>query len=508
MKLRPQPLPAEPRQRALKAAIAERLPLLRNETPAPCRYPEVTLLIYYFPESGDEATFAPFEFALRQTWSVLGQLKTVIVTHQKATIPASFLAQTQVDVQEEPTLKPGSIASMSRDCLVRLHARFSTKHVLIVQADGWPLRDQLADFLRYDFVGAPNVTAGWRATLADALNLTVLNGGFSLRSQRLCRAVSRVVRCFFPTSFAPNEDQVYARMRWLFRYPSAQVARRFSEDCLDGLLPPRADAQPMGFHRASTYAALHPSKTPLTVVSVVRDWACYKRCVQENPHLAGARLVTFDNASENVPIPMRYNTFLETMPADTEWILFAHEDFELLEDPLPELRRRSTLFPCGLIGTRKVWDSVILPFGRITDSDRDGQRYHVNRPPLPYDVFLGNRAENFDCCGFFVHADVFRAWQLRFDPACAWDLYAEDLCFQFLKATGHTVSIVPIKAHHWSRGNPDTAHFREALAHLNAKYAADCFAGGTCIFSIGHRPSWRLRLFQFLVHHCFLRWFG
>jgi hypothetical protein len=68
------------------------------------------------------------------------------------------------------------------------------------------------------------------------------------------------------------------------------------------------------------------------------------------------------------------------------------------------------------------------------------------------------------------------------------------------------VSLLPVKAHHWSRGNPNTDHFKAALDHLNAKYADDFFAGGTCVFSVGKRPTWRLRCFQFLVHHFFLRW--
>lgn len=506
MRRRPQPLPRAPLQRAMRVQIETKLPKLRAETPAPCRYPEVTVLIYCFPQQREAGYFDAFEFAIRQTWSVLGFLKTVIVTQDAAVVPQGLFPADTVEVQVAPNLTPGDIRSMSRDCILNLHRRFSTTHVLIVQNDGWPLRDELREFLRFDFVGAPNVTPGWRARLSDALGLTVLNGGFSLRSRRLCRAVAAVCR-WFPTSFAPSEDHVYARFRAFFRFPSAAQARRFSEDALDGLLPPAPEAAPMGFHRDSTYAVLCAPPAPLTVVSVVRDKACYQRCVRENPHLSGARFVMFDNTIENVPIPVRYNAFLDAMPADTGWIFFAHEDMELREDPRPKLNRRSPLFPYGLIGTRTLFNAVILPFGELSDSDRDGGRQHNNRPPLPYTALLGNRTENFDCCGFFVHADAFRAWGLRFDPACAWDLYAEELCFQFIKRSGHTVGILPLAAHHWSRGNPDTDHFRAALAHVNEKYADDFFAGGTCVFSVGRRPSLCLRLFQFAVHHLFLRWF-
>ena len=505
MRHQPKPLPREPLRRALATRIAEALPRLRQARLAPCRYPEVTLLLYCFPEETPPGFFDAFEFAIRQSWSVLGYLPTVIVTHRADCIPVEVFAPEQVEIQEAPTLQPGDIRTMSRDCIQQLYRRFSTSHVLIVQNDGWPLRDELRDFLQYDFVGAPNVTPGWRAKISDALGLTVLNGGFSLRSHRLCRLVAYFGR-LLPLALIPSEDHFYSWFRAFFRFPKAAIARQFSEDALDGLLPPAPEAQPMGFHRDSTYAVLCAAPAPLTVVSVVRDEACYQRCVRNNPHLAGARFVRFDNTVENIPIPIRYNSFLDQMPEDTGWIFFAHEDIELREDPRPKLNRRSPLFPCGLIGTRTICNAVILPFGEVSDSDRDGGRPHLNRPPLPYTALLGSRAENFDCCGFFVHADTFRAWGLRFDPKCEWDLYAEDLCFQFIQQSGHTVSIVPIEAHHWSRGNTFTAHFQQALAYLNTKYADDFFAGGSCVFSIGRRPSLCLRLFQFAVHHLFLRW--
>ncbi|MBR4946805.1 MAG: hypothetical protein IKZ27_07425, partial [Kiritimatiellae bacterium] len=131
MKRRPQPLPNEPRSRRLQARIAQHLPHLRQTPPPPCRYDHVTLLLYYFPQTVEAHTFDAFEFALRQTWSVLGWLRTVIVTHDASVIPAAFAQAYPIEIQVEPTLVPGEIRSMSRDCLVRLHHRFQTSHVLI-----------------------------------------------------------------------------------------------------------------------------------------------------------------------------------------------------------------------------------------------------------------------------------------------------------------------------------------------------------------------------------------
>ena len=506
----PQPLPREPLARAMRAFRESRLDALRHAVPPPCRHAGVTLLIYAFPSSPSPAAWEPFEFALRQSRAVLGHLPAVVVVPQGAALPAPWASLPDLEVQEEPTLRPGDIASMSDDCLLRLYRRFSTRHVLIVQADGWPMHDALEDFLRFDYVGAPSVSPGWRSRVADALGLTVLNGGFSLRSRRLCHTMARLAR-LLPRRPDTPEDRLYSRLRWLrpwLRFPSAAVARRFSEDALDGRLPPAPESSPMGFHRDSTFRALYAHEPPLTVVSVVRDWACYRRCLAENPHLRGARFLPCDNTRENRPIPERYNAAIAALPPETSgWVLFAHEDFAPQEDPRPLLARRNPLFPCSLIGSRLVGGLAVLPFGRLSDSARDGSRPHLNRPPLPYGTLLGNYTENTDCCALFVHVEALRAWKLRFDPRCAWDLYVEDLCFSYLIASGHGLPVLPLRAHHYSRGNARTQRFTETLAYLNRKYADYCFAGGTCALLIGS-PSRAIRWVNGLLGVANLLLFG
>ena len=494
--MKPCPLPVARDRERLARQIAWALPGLRAQTPPPCRHPEVTLLMYWFPPDG---SFDPCEHAVRRTWAVLGRLPTVLVMDRPGEAAKRFAGETECMIQTEPSLRPGDIRTMSADCCLRLADRFATRHVLIVQDDGWPLLDKLDDFLGYDYVGAPNVRPGLRAALADRLGLTVLNGGFSLRSRALCRAVAASCRRRPPRPEIP-EDRIYCRRAWRrrFRFPPAAAARRFSEDTLDGGLLPPPDSRPMGFHRASTLLSGAPPK--LTVVTAVRDRACYERCVRSNPHLAGARFVAYDNAADNRPVPERYNQFLEALSPDTEWILFAHEDFEVLEDPRPLLRWRAPWFPYGLIGTRRVAGCFILPFGALSDSDRDGGRRTLHRP-LPWLPALtgGSMVDAFDCCGFFVHAELFRQWPLRFDIRFPWDLYAEDFCFAYQRQTGHCARLLPLRAHHWSRGDTGTEHFRCALAALNAKYAEAFFAGGTCTAYVGGRPPLRFRLWRRLV---------
>ena len=67
-------------------------------------------------------------------------------------------------------------------------------------------------------------------------------------------------------------------------------------------------------------------------VSVVRDFAMYKKCIEGNPFVK-AELHAIDNRTENFPIPVCYNRFLDRYDYSRDsWFVFCHEDFELRED--------------------------------------------------------------------------------------------------------------------------------------------------------------------------------
>ncbi len=159
--------------------------------------PNVTALIYFFwtPEEA-AAQWPDFAGALFETWRHCGPLKTVVVTNASHLCVVDF-AQTfpHVSVQVEPSLIPGDINSMSADCNARLHTRFETDFVLIVQNDGFPLQSGLERFVSrgYDFIGAPYCRPNrlWNL-LTRVCNFCPSNGGFSLRSKRLCARVAEL----------------------------------------------------------------------------------------------------------------------------------------------------------------------------------------------------------------------------------------------------------------------------------------------------------------------------
>lgn len=239
-----------------------------SQSPEGRVFDSITILAYAFPPSGmEEAAFAKIAASIERTWEKIGMCKTVLVAHAPFKAAVAFAAaRPDVELQVEPSLVPGDIKTMSLDCIKRLHSRFSTPYVLIVQNDGFPLRGNVSDFLgRRDFYGAPIICDGWKRRLCYALGFGSFNGGFSLRSRRLCAYASKAWFRFFRFVFHEDsrhlgEDFYYTTLlrllptTWLrYRFPSENEAFYFAFDALGGHVAlPIGRILPFGFHGHAT----------------------------------------------------------------------------------------------------------------------------------------------------------------------------------------------------------------------------------------------------------------
>ena len=247
----------------------ERLPVLRETRfLVSNHFDDVTIVAYSFPAEGDEDAFDFLECSILQSWAVLGMLKATIVSNRRFPKVDAFAEAHAdwVDVQIEPSLVPGRIESMSADCNGRLHSRFNTPYCLVVQDDGFPLKNNLDEFLgKYDYVGAPYVRiAWWRSVICALLGMWVSNGGFSLRSKRICEAAAywweRKYKSCHPSE-KTIDDLYYTRTlplrhlsyRIKYKIANHRTALRFSYD--DIVCQP-ITVKPFGFHRASTFELL------------------------------------------------------------------------------------------------------------------------------------------------------------------------------------------------------------------------------------------------------------
>lgn len=245
-----------------------RLEALRDTVFAPSRYEGcVSLLIYSFPAEGtEEESFRWIECAIRHTWSVLGELHTVLVVHRPFPAAVSFArAHPAVELQVEKTIVPGKIATMSYDCITRLYCRFHTPQVLVIQDDGFPLRDTLDRFLdKWDYIGAPIVSDGWKRKIAYTLRFAAYNGGFSLRTRDYCEYAAKKWGAFWRHLLRENhpfyaEDVFYSTAlrilpptNFRYRFAPERTAFDFSVDTLNGAVKPPQGLHPFGFHGKHT----------------------------------------------------------------------------------------------------------------------------------------------------------------------------------------------------------------------------------------------------------------
>jgi hypothetical protein len=124
------------------------------------------------------------------------------------------------------SINQSSIDDYNAWCQTKLADSFNTEYVLVFQDDGFPINanNWTDEFYDYDYIGAPwPLYIGWPKE-----NFQVGNGGFSLRSKRLCARVQS-----FPVS-SSNEDAVLCSNlkpvleKEGFKWASVDVAKRFA----------------------------------------------------------------------------------------------------------------------------------------------------------------------------------------------------------------------------------------------------------------------------------------
>lgn len=123
-----------------------------------------------------------------------------------------------------------SLEAYSRFMITELWRYVDTEHVLVGQWDGFIWKPELwtDEFLDYDYIGAP-----WKLEWlfpGVPKTFTVGNGGFSLRSARLCEFLATDERL----TWHPLEDVMICQLNRAylecrgFRFAPEDLARRFS----------------------------------------------------------------------------------------------------------------------------------------------------------------------------------------------------------------------------------------------------------------------------------------
>lgn len=219
----------------------------------------------------------------------------------------------------------------------------------------------------------------------------------------------------------------------------------------------------------------------LFIVSPVIDFIMYNKLLYTNPFLKNERvtLVPQNNKKSGKTISVCYNDFLNGFDySSPAWLIFCHEDFEFLEDPLPLLSRcdhRDIIGVFGGILVKNLRGDLIRTYvGKIYDCAKDGSNTRLlgaDHPDL-------TEVETLDCQMMAVHSDTVRAHGLRFDENLDFDGYVEDFCLQ-ARSRGLKSRVLGLRCRHWSIV-PDIRERPSYLTmetYLNAKYTGQLFAG-------------------------------
>ncbi len=235
------------------------LPWLRTIEFTPTKLNGVTLLAYFFwDDDRIETKFYTIECAFLCAFRSWGSgIPATLVTNRETKTMRDFCGRHGVKPQVDTTLK-GGLHGLSIDCIRNLHRRFNTDYVVILQTDGMPVRSGIEDFLgKWDYVGAPWPGHGnWKDRFVYK-HFSVGNGGFCLRSNRICKAASKAyepIWSHLPYSTLVSDDVFYCKTmpflsrKWrkTFRFPPREEALRFSvENIPRGLA---LETPPLGFH--------------------------------------------------------------------------------------------------------------------------------------------------------------------------------------------------------------------------------------------------------------------
>lgn len=224
----------------------------------------------------------------------------------------------------------------------------------------------------------------------------------------------------------------------------------------------------------------------IDIVSVVNNFEMYDRYFSNNPNVNKCNLIAYDNTQDNLPIPIRFNNYINNKMQNDSWSVFCHQDFEIKEDigdVLLKLDKNSIHGPVGA-GTKKQFvfflrmDGLKLLKSRIGFVEKQEIIGHVFEDKSSQKKFAGRRAKNgeivntLDCCCFIAHSSLIKKLNYQFDEKLDWHLYSEDFSLFAKKKQSIETRIVNIESTHFSGGNFDES-FKNSLDYLIKKYSTE-----------------------------------
>ncbi len=251
---------------------ARNLPALKRYLfKSPCSQDVTLMTAWLWRDERFDSLLDSLLAAILMAWRYCGRLPVVLLVNRETPSLLQMARQWGLHLQVEPHIKggEGNVKELNRYLILNLAKWVDTKYVLSFQNHAFPIRTGLNDFLeKYDYIGAPWVFGkdDWITRFLLRHRGDVGNGGFALRSRRLCETLDWYYRRkykWLPHCYLVLDDYYIGktlpsfekRYRKTIQIAPPEVAATFSlEDNVE--LHESIHASPFGFHGPSAFAYL------------------------------------------------------------------------------------------------------------------------------------------------------------------------------------------------------------------------------------------------------------
>ncbi len=231
------------------------------------------------------------------------------------------------------------------------------------------------------------------------------------------------------------------------------------------------------------------SKVRVNFITVVNNWQMYDKLIKENLFIKDRSDITtnvYNNVEENKFISVRYNEFLNSFDYSEEsWLIFCHNDWELLEDIMPilfELDKGCIYGPSGSKLYKEGDKYTGHLIGICSEKTKTGEGFRK------ISIVEDNmEVDTLDCQCVIVHSSLVEQYSLRFDENLEWDLYVEDFCINAKEKYNIIINAIVFDCCHWSNvfkdGVPNS--YYKTLEYINKKYQNSVYSGTNSLIGGG-----------------------
>jgi hypothetical protein len=183
-------------------------------------------------------------------------------------------------------------------------------------------------------------------------------------------------------------------------------------------------------------------------------------------------VIEYDHNREK-GLPERYNEFIDRNLNSDCWLVFIHDDVQLLEDIAPKLEGIPKDIIYGACGAKKTNGKGEI-VGQILAQDsrvNNGQKFALGRMVDGYEI-----VPTFDPLTIIIHSEI--AHGVTFDENLGYHLFSEEVSIDSKINWGRNSAVLQIDLCHYSWGTK-TPEYYTALEYIKKKHNLQRFIG-TC----------------------------